>query len=84
METPQDSKKLHRLDRHRANIASRQKEMDSERLFRRLKKPFFRRRFIRHGLRSLRYDGSEGFCLNNHEICPKIYRLTFLGAQSLL
>ena len=66
--------------------------MYGERFFRRPKKDIlekdhrisslFYQRWIKVIL--IRYKGRVSFCLNNHEICSEIYRLTFLHLQGLL
>ena len=40
--------------------------------------------FIRNRFGWCWHKGSVSFCLNNHELCSKIYRLNFLHAQGLL
>ena len=53
--------------------------------------PTFKNRFLREIIafsplfyRKCCFKGSISFCLNNHKICSKLYRLTCLYAQSLL
>ena len=75
-------------DRHGANIATRQKEIYGERLFRRPKKRFWCLIIVLLPLFCPKWvwvifteKGSARFCLNNREICSEIQRFTFLHAK---